>query len=630
VNQTTAERPPHAPDAAAPRDDRYPAGIPFIVGNEGAERFSYYGMRSILAIYLATLLVGAAGGTLSTAVAKAEATEIVHLFFAGVYLFPLIGAVLADRLLGKYRVIFWVSLIYCAGHGVLAIAGRFGESGEFGAAQYAFMVGLGLIAVGSGGIKPCVSANVGDQFSKKNQHLVSRIFQIFYWIINFGSFLSTIITPWLYAEAGPEVAFGVPGILMGVATLVFWLGRKRFVHVPPSPGGNLGFVDTISTTLLFTPIFAVIIGYFLMKPGFLHALELAGTGFTFGAFLGHYAPLLILTPALFALGIALFVMRQRKQQESGFLAVLVWSFMNRKRRKPGQGFFDPAREEFGQEAGDGPPAVLKIMLVFSMVVVFWALFDQHASTWIWQAQSMDLGFTVPTTLGIGVGVSVVVLAIYGGVWLFMHLSNKDMPRQYTRVVLIGIVAGLVATGVLDLMNGTTTHLELDAAQIAALNPLMVMILIPFLNAGIFKPLAKRGIVVKPLVKMSIGMFMSALAFVIAALVQESIEASGPGEVHVLWQVGQYLVMTTAEVLISVTGLEFAYTQAPPKMKSTIMGFWLLCVTGGNLLVAFLAPLQETLALSEFFFLFAALMAGAAVIFTIMAKFYRGRSYLQEG
>jgi POT family proton-dependent oligopeptide transporter len=88
-------------------------------------------------------------------------------------------------------------------------------------------------------------------------------------------------------------------------------------------------------------------------------------------------------------------------------------------------------------------------------------------------------------------------------------------------------------------------------------------------------------------------------------------------------------MTVSEVLVSITGLEFAYTQAPRAMKSTIMGFWLLCVTFGNLLVAFLAPLQKRIELSEFFWLFAGLMAGAAVIFAILAWMYSGKSYLQH-
>jgi POT family proton-dependent oligopeptide transporter len=129
---------------------------------------------------------------------------VTHLFIAGVYLFPMIGAILADRLLGKYRVILWVSLFYCAGHGTLALAGRAGATGNIGLATTAVYAGLILISLGAGGIKPCVSANVGDQFTAKNAHLVTRIFQVFYFIINFGSFFAILLIPWLYQNYGPN------------------------------------------------------------------------------------------------------------------------------------------------------------------------------------------------------------------------------------------------------------------------------------------------------------------------------------------------------------------------------------------------------------------------------------------
>jgi POT family proton-dependent oligopeptide transporter len=123
------------------------------------------------------------------------------------------------------------------------------------------------------------------------------------------------------------------------------------------------------------------------------------------------------------------------------------------------------------------------------------------------------------------------------------------------------------------------------------------------------------------------MFLAALSFVAVALLQARIQAAGRGEVHVLWQIIPYTLVTAAEVLVSVTGLEFAYTQAPRTMKSTIMSFWLLCITFGNVLVAFLAPL-ETLSLAKFFWIFAGLMAAAATVFALLAARYRGRSYLQ--
>jgi POT family proton-dependent oligopeptide transporter len=183
-------------------------------------------------------------------------------------------------------------------------------------------------------------------------------------------------------------------------------------------------------------------------------------------------------------------------------------------------------------------------------------------------------------------------------------------------------------------DGTATRdrmlsIKMDAAQLSSLNPLFVMFVIPFLNFAVYAPLRSRGIEIKPLQKMTAGMFLAAGAFAAAAIVQQAIQAAGDGVVHALWQVVPYFIMTVAEVLVSITGLEFAYTQAPRAMKSTIMSFWLLCVTFGNLLVAFLAPLQKAIALSSFFWLFAGLMAGAATIFLLLALFYKGKTYLQE-
>jgi POT family proton-dependent oligopeptide transporter len=649
----------NAPEPRLPPTDRMPPGIPYIVGNEGAERFSYYGMRAILKIYLIELFLQFVDKSQIApevlADAEAKSTEVVHLFFAGVYLFPLFGAVIADRLLGKYRTILWVSLIYCAGHAVLAVAGRLGTMSEFRSAELSMYLGLGLIAVGSGGIKPCVSANVGDQFTAANGHLVTKVFQIFYFIINYGSFFSTILTPLLLVKCGPEVAFGVPGVLMGIATIVFWMGRHKFVRVPPSPGGRLGVFDTMVTTLLFTPLFSLIVGYFVLWEHFLaaarEAAAAAGSEFPgvtsslVGEFFAAYWWLPAATLVAVVLGCMLFRARQNIESSTSFLPVLLYNLTHQNERTPGTSFFDVGRARFGEEAGDGPPAVLKIMLVFSMVSVFWALFDQHASTWIDQAERMDRLLVVPAYFGYWVAFATLALSIYGGVWLFRWIANAPLSRKLTVAVVAvvlalapaAIVCDLVAPPIGDVAGDTsggaarqdTLAITVGSAQVSAINPLLVMIIIPGLQVLVYNPLRRAGLEVKPLQKMTVGMFLTATAFVAAAVLQRAIEAAPPDSVHVMWQSVQYLVMTTAEVLISVTGLEFAYTQAPRAMKSTIMGFWLFCVTLGNLLVAFLAPLQKTLDLSDFFWLFAALMAGAAVIFAVLAALYRGKSYLQH-
>src|ERR1041384_3875190 len=91
----------------------WPKGIPFIIGNEACERFSYYGMRTILFVHLASLYLATG---MQDKEAKDVSTSTTHLFFAGVYALPMIGALLADRLIGKYNTILWLSLVYCMGH----------------------------------------------------------------------------------------------------------------------------------------------------------------------------------------------------------------------------------------------------------------------------------------------------------------------------------------------------------------------------------------------------------------------------------------------------------------------------------------------------------------------------------
>ncbi len=200
---------------------KMPPGIPFIIGNEAAERFSFYGLRAILVVYMTQYLRNRAGEL--APMNEGDANFYYHLFVASNYFFPMLGAIIADAFWGKFRTVFWISLVYCMG--CLALAGDSTQLGLF--------LGLGLIAVGSGGIKPCVSSNVGDQFGSGNQHLVSRAFGWFYFAVNAGSMISIPLTPILLDKFGPRLAFGVPAVLMFAATAIFWSGRYKFVHIPP-------------------------------------------------------------------------------------------------------------------------------------------------------------------------------------------------------------------------------------------------------------------------------------------------------------------------------------------------------------------------------------------------------------
>lgn len=544
----------------------WPKGVPYIVGNEMCERFSYYGMRAILTVHLVSLYVLSGQGK---DLAQANATSTYHLFAGAVYAVPMVGAILADRFFGKYRTILWLSLMYCVGHGVLAVADIPADPDT---RLHLVYLGLGCIALGAGGIKPCVSANVGDQFGRGNWFRLQTVYQVFYFSINFGSFFATLLIPVIRGDGTvlwrTSLAFGVPGVLMAIATFFFWKGRDKFVHIPPKPGGALGRLDTLAGSILFMAI-----GHLYLTPADW------GWGIRGG-----------ISAACIVAGMAVFLYRQGIEQDDGFLAILLFNLrakfsgdttsdtsMQTPKGDHGAAsplvtsafwakFWRPAINKFGLESAEGPHAVFKVCTIFIFIPVFWAIFDQHGSTWILQAQKMDT-----TMFGITV-----------------------LPEQ-----------------------------------VSAWNPLMVMGLIPVMNL-VYKLSGKLGIQATPLRRMVVGLLMAAGSFAIAALIQRAIDVNGPGVVSIWWQVLAYLVLTTSEVLVSITALEFAYTQAPKRMKSIVMGLFLLTVTLGNAFVSIMAQAKDFMAemlgepftQEQFFWFF----CWTAVIFGLLMGF---RSYFYE-
>ena len=471
-------------EAVATTKDRatLPPQIGFIIGNEGCERFSFYGMRNILTQFLVVSPLLAVATQLER---EAAAKEVFHTFVLGVYFFPLLGGWLADRFLGKYRVILYLSLVYCAGHACLALF----ESNKAG-----FFTGLFLIALGSGGIKPCVATFVGDQFDQTNKSRAKVVFDAFYWIINFGSFFASLLMPLFLKQLGPAVAFGVPGVLMFIATLIFWLGRRQYVCVAPTPAHPDSFLRVVRTALLAHGAGRAGLG--LAGIGAALALAFLVLGFVdLGRMLlTHSEPLFGVAQSWCVALVAVI----------GFVGAGAW------RQLDGARPFHPA------EAVDGVRSVLRILVLFLLVTPFWSLFDQKASTWVLQAGAM----TKPA-------------------WF-------------------------------------------EPSQMQALNPLLVMILIPFNNLALYPLLRRFGIEPTALRRMAAGIAFSGLSWVAIGLMQFALDGGAP--LSIVWQVWPYALLTFGEVLVSATGLEFAYSQAPAAMKGAIMAFWSLSVTVGNLWV----------------------------------------------
>jgi POT family proton-dependent oligopeptide transporter len=459
---------PEAAEKAAPA--RLPRQVPYIIANEACERFSFYGMRNILTPFLV--------GSLLTYLPEAErasmAKEVFHTFVIGVYFFPLIGGWISDRFFGKYRTVFWLSLVYVAGHACLAL---------FEGQRLGFYTGLALIAVGSGGIKPLVASFVGDQFTQSNKHLAKLVFDAFYWTINFGSFFASLLMPIFLRSYGASVAFAIPGVLMLLATLIFWAGRHRYVNAPPAPPNPDSFLRVVKSALLTRSPGQSRVGLGVAAIG--AALALAA--FAAIGSLGFVAA--------FCLALVFLL---------GFGGAGAWLQLER------------ARAHHPAEAVDAVRAVLRILIVFALVTPFWSLFDQKASTWVLQADQMA------------------------------------KPSWFS------------------------------SAQMQALNPALVMMLIPFNNVVLYPALRRLSFDPTPLRRMGAGIAFAGVAWIAAGLIQIAIDGGDP--LSITWQVLPYLLLTFGEVLVATTGLEFAYSQAPAAMKGVIMAFWTLAVTVGNLWV----------------------------------------------
>jgi POT family proton-dependent oligopeptide transporter len=160
-------------------------------------------MRSVLTLFLVKQFFNPTDNPALTEQANAHANKLHHLFVMVAYALPFVGGMVADWFTGKYKLILYVSIIYCIGHLMLAM---------FDGGLGGFELGLLVVAIGAGGIKSCVSANVGDQFDATNQDLLSKVYGWFYFSINAGSMISTVAIPWTYEHFGPKWAFGIPGI----------------------------------------------------------------------------------------------------------------------------------------------------------------------------------------------------------------------------------------------------------------------------------------------------------------------------------------------------------------------------------------------------------------------------------
>uniref|UniRef100_A0A8C7ZZP8 Solute carrier family 15 member 1 n=1 Tax=Oryzias sinensis TaxID=183150 RepID=A0A8C7ZZP8_9TELE len=620
------------PKKKSPKVCGYPISIFFIVINEFCERFSYYGMRAVLVLYFKYFLRWD----------DDFATTIYHTFVALCYLTPILGAIIADSWLGKFKTIVYLSIVYTLGQVVLAVSAihditdtnKDGTPDNMTFHVALSMVGLLLIALGTGGIKPCVAAFGGDQFEDHQEKQRGTFFSIFYLSINAGSLLSTIITPILRGqECGIHtqqqcypLAFGVPAALMAVALIVFIVGNGMYHKTAPQ--GNI----MVKVTKC--------IG-FAIKNRFRHRSS------------------------------------QYPKREH---------------------WMDWADEKYDKLLIAQVKMVLKVLFLYIPLPMFWALFDQQGSRWTLQATTMDgdfggltiqpdqmqtvnpilililvpimdsliypliskckLNFTPLRRITVGMFFAAMAFVVAAVVQLQIDKtlpkfpSNSEMQVKFINAVNRDVYKGRNCFKCLyyslqfeDItkkpeqganairqvfFNGFDTALNVTVGdkEIGYILPnnMSEYTSVKHGDAGYW---IRNDAGLECFVKQELGFGSSYTLLIPPTLtfggkcsegIQKILDIE-PNTISMAWQIPQYFLLTAGEVVFSVTGLEFSYSQAPSNMKAVLQAGWLLTVAFGNIIVLIVAEAATLEDQWAEYILFAALLVLVCIIFAIMAYFY---------
>ncbi|XP_013116650.2 peptide transporter family 1 isoform X2 [Stomoxys calcitrans] len=656
---------------------KYPKAVGFIISNEFCERFNYYGMRTILVLYLTSKLQ----------YDDDTSTVLFHVFTMLVYLCPLVGAIVADSWLGKFRTILYLSIVYAIGGVIMAL----------GAipllklpVQAVTILGLVLIAIGTGGIKPCVSAFGGDQFRLPEQaKQLATFFSLFYFAINAGSMISTSVTPILREDVHCfgdndcfSLAFGVPAILMLLSVVIFVAGKRLYIMKPPAGNMILGVSQCITKAIggwhrerksvprkhwldyaepavgkkmvSDTKILLKILVLFLPFPVFWALFDQQGSRWTFqatrmdGEVFGFFIkpdqmqvinPLLILGfiplfdyvlyPLLSLVGIRRPL---QKLTLGGLLAAgafLLSAFVELKLEAVAPVM--PGKMTSQLRVYNGMPCNYKFLSEFPMSNANNETFVPALDMWVekevkapqltayrFDASSEDA--SCPGISGVfNVKPGKAVSYFIANDRMHEFIDSPEQPKLGNPLlrVMLNVPAGQSNFSIVD-ASGTMTELSsYNTSQ--ALTVTRGVVVLNLNGAAVMNLTARAGGVY---VLMANGNFKEGFNYKTHVVTE-------PNSVHMLWQLPQIIVITAAEIMFSITGLEFSFTQAPQSMKSVLQACWLLSVALGNMLVVVIAELKFFDSQAAEFALFAGLMIVDMFIFMLLAMRYEYVTHSEE-
>ncbi|CAF4273543.1 unnamed protein product [Rotaria socialis] len=640
-----------------------------IIFVEGCERFCYYGLKAVLLLYLMQFL----------RLSKDSATVGYHLFSFACYFTPTIGAILSDGYIGRYWTIVILSIIYLGGTLILTLTAIPALGGKTLAGP---IVGLLLISFGTGGIKPCVSTFGADQISLNNPKALSRYFSFFYFAINFGSVISTIITPVLRSQVqcfGYDcyaLAFGIPGFLVFTAIVIFLLGTPLYKRVPPKENIIARFVAVIFHAIrnsLFgsqsherkehwvyhaddkygphdiEDVRSVLRVFLLLTPIpiFFALYDQSGSRWTYQASLmdGNLGPLGTIEPdqmqalnsILVLILIPLFeeviypafarykILEKPLKRMICGMVVMIFAFIAagtlqaaieiradsrviRTHTQIFNGYSCPININ-ANETLEPREANFPCSKLFENRIFVTSTCDQAKNSYKLSTNEPCPTFlTISQTNDHSNGTQITITPFSNAV------SYERIPNEYALLRLVSLDGK--QTTLITIPN----RYKYDIEQ--KLFPTEYQ---PVLGAEYqLRDGTDKGRISVEKFKISTTAVYSALTYTTNdnKLHVTVFEDARSHKVHMLWQTVQYLLLTIAEILVSITGLVFAYSQSPKRYKSVIMSAWLFTTAIGDLIVAVVAEARAVRNQSIEFFLFSGLMTFGAVVFAALVSFYK--------
>ncbi|MEP2275482.1 MAG: peptide MFS transporter [Reichenbachiella sp.] len=523
----------------------HPKGLYICFLTEMWERFSFYGMKFLLLLYLTKYHLFTDGLSL----------DVLGAYAGLVYALPVIGGMLADRYLGMRKAVIFGGIMLCFGHLGLAFEGEQATmvDGVLNQDEFAlniFYLSLALIIVGVGFLKPNISTIVGKLYKVGDERRDSG-FTIFYMGINLGSFAATILCGYLGENYGWGYGFGLAGIGMLLGLIVFLWGQ-RFLHGHAEPE----------------------------NPQILKEKSVIGLNNELTIYLGS----LVTVPLIwFLVQSNAIVHNTLNAMAFGVLVWLIW-FLYKECDKVERGRM----------------TVLASLTLFT--VVFWALFEQSAASMTLYADRvvdrvlLDVTYMPGETTGLYLMavafIAIPLLVIYFGREKFADMNDSEKKISGSIFVLISsvfIYLGIDAIGFAGAVSASTSGLpvkwEVTAVQTGSLNAMFIFLLAPIF-AWLWTFLSKHKMEPGTPLKFGLGILQAGLGF--GALVLGATMPDASGKVAYIWIVLAYLLHTTGELCLSPVGLSAVTKLSVPKVVGFMMGVWFLATAYSELVAAQLA------------------------------------------